>query len=207
MCVIEIFIFILGAAFSVVLVPYAEAQRLSFVGKMRMNLLLTEIEDIQVELERDVRAYFMALLNIRTQPDLAANGRVPFPVATPIDVSLVSRLYEETATLMTHEQRMAVKSIQSAAQQIYQAAFSAQQSLTEEKTYCVASLKNVVRLSASEALRLKSFLSLKEQFVSANVADSFKATEEMLVSLGFTEEQISASRIRESLFHDVEIKF
>ncbi len=204
---IEVCIFILGAAFSVILVPYAEDRRLRFLAKRRLELLFVELDDVRISLEQDARIYFQTLLNIRTLADLTAEGKVPIPVASAIDASLISRLYEESATLLTHEQRLLIKELPSTLQRIFTSASDCQESLVKDKKYCINSLKNVIRLSASEATNIKQLLSLKSDFSISKKKpnDFFEATDSTLFGLGFTEEQINLSRLRESTFHELDI--
>ncbi|ELB2784584.1 hypothetical protein QNE30_004514, partial [Vibrio alginolyticus] len=77
---IKVGLFLLGAIFSVILVPFIEKKKSDFLRVQSRESLWVELEDIQNELNEHIEQHFQFLVNLRTQSELASSGKLQVPM-------------------------------------------------------------------------------------------------------------------------------
>ncbi|WEM43894.1 hypothetical protein PTW35_09000 [Photobacterium sp. DA100] len=203
---IKIGLFLLGAVFSVILVPLIEKQKADFKRKQSYRGLMVELEDIQNELSEHIEQHFQFLLNLRTQTELVNTGKLPVPMPRKIDIDVLSHFYNESSTILTSPQRVAIKRIPSSIEQVMYHSQTGIDSILDQEIYCVQSTKNTIKLSCKLVFEINLLRQEGERFKNRDNLDSNKATAPVLSSLGFTKTQIETSRIEESMFNDIGVK-
>ncbi|MGU3815361.1 hypothetical protein [Vibrio diabolicus] len=199
-------IFFLGALFSILLVPRIEQKKADFQRKERYQELMAELDDLQKVLCDHLSTHFQFLYNIRTEHELAQSGRLPVPMPTAIDVDILVDLYKQSALILTPSQRIAIKRIPNSVHEIIRQSQSSVDSVVNEKSYCIQSVKNTIKLSCRLVYEINAIRHEQERFVSLDDLDSNFATIRILKSEGFTDEQIETSKIKETGFENIGIK-
>ncbi|MDR7120325.1 hypothetical protein [Rheinheimera soli] len=200
-------LYFLGVLTSVLLIPTIEKKKAETHRKESIKEVFIELEDIHFELAEDLAANFNFLLNLRAEPELAGSGEIPIPMPKKINSEVLADLYKKSALLLTSPQRLEIKRIPSNLSQIEHHSELFLKEFTENGSYCVASMKNTIKLSCFLLHKLNFLLEHRERFNFAKDLTSNKAVFPVLISLGFTAEQIAISRIEESRFDNVKVKF
>ena len=78
-------------------------------------------------------------------------------------------------------------------------------SITNEKIYCIQSIKNTVKLTCMLIHELNFLREHRERFVFAKDLNSNTAVLPVLKSIGYDEIQIAQSRVEESEFKDFKV--
>ncbi|HDS1205391.1 TPA: hypothetical protein QDZ84_000333 [Shewanella algae] len=199
-------IFFLGALFSILLVPRIEQKKADFQRKERYQELMVELDDLQKVLCEHLSTHFQFLYNIRTESELAQSGNVPVPIPSVIDVEILVDLYKQSALILNSSQRLAIKRIPNSVREIVRQSQSSVDSIVNEKTYCIQSVKNTIKLSCRLVYEINAIRHEQERFVTLDNLDSNSATIKILKSEGFTDEQIEVSKIKETGFDNIGIK-
>lgn len=205
--VIKFGLFFLGVLTSVLLIPTIEKKKAATFRKESLKEVFIELEDIHAELAEDLTANFNFLLNLRSEPELAGAGKIPVPKPKRINSDVLADLYKKSALLLTSPQRLAIKRIPSSLSEIEHHSELFLKEITENGSYCISSIKNTIKLSCMLLHKLNFLLEHRERFNFDRDFTSNKAVFPVLRSLGFTAEQISISRIEESGFDSVQVKF
>ena len=79
-------------------------------------------------------------------------------------------------------------------------------SVFEQQTYCIQSVKNTIKLSCRLVFEINLLRQEKDRFKKRDKLSSNSATSPVLRSLGFSESQIQTSRIEESQFNDLNVE-
>lgn len=199
-------IFFLGALFSILLVPRIEQKKADFQRKERYQELMVELDDLQKVLCEHLSTHFQFLYNIRTESELAQSGNVPVPIPSVIDVEILVDLYKQSALILNSSQRLAIKRIPNSVREIVRQSQGSVDSIVNEKTYCIQSVKNTIKLSCRLVYEINAIRHEQERFVTLDNLDSNSATIKILKSEGFTDEQIEVSKIKETGFDNIGIK-
>ena len=203
---IKVGLFLLGAIFSVILVPFIEKKKSDFLRKQSRKSLWVELEDIQNELNEHIEQHFQFLVNIRTQSELASSGKLPVPMPREINAEVLFDLYNKSSTILNSSQRVAIKRIPSSLSLIMNNSQSSIDSVFEQQTYCIQSVKNTIKLSCRLVFEINLLRQEKDRFKKRDKLSSNSATSPVLRSLGFSESQIQTSRIEESQFNDLNVE-
>jgi len=203
---IKVGLFLLGAIFSVLLVPFIEKRKSDFLREQSRNSLLVELEDIQNELNVHIEQHFQFLVNFRTQTELASSGKLPVPMPREINVNVLSELYQKSSTILTSSQRIVIKRIPNSLELIMKNSQASVDSVFEEQIYCVQSVKNTIKLACRLVFEVNMLRQERERFKKRDELDSNSATSPVLRSLGFSESQIKMSLIEESQFNDLNVE-
>ncbi|WMN64844.1 hypothetical protein [Vibrio parahaemolyticus] len=203
---IKVGLFLLGAIFSVILVPFIEKKKSNFLREQSRESLWVELEDIQNELNEHIEQHFQFLVNLRTQSELASSGKLPVPMPREINAEVLSDLYNKSSTILTSSQRVAIKRIPSSLSLIMNNSQSSIDSVLEQQTYCIQSVKNTIKLSCRLVFEINLLRQEKDRFKKRDELSSNSATSPVLRSLGFSESQIQMSRIEESQFNDLNVE-
>jgi hypothetical protein len=199
--------FFLGIITSVFLIPIIEKKKSESQKKEALDELFIELEDIHAELTDHLSSNFQFLLNLRTETELAQLGKVPVPMPQNIDTGVLSELYKKSALLLTSPQRLAIKRIPHSINEIMRHMQLSIDSVTNEKIYCVQSTKNAIKLSCKLAHEINFLREHRERFVFDNDLNSNTAAQPVLISLGFSKEQIEQSRVEETGLNKGEVVF
>lgn len=203
---IKVGLFLFGAIFSVILVPFIEKKKSDFLREQSRNGLLVELEDIQNELNEHIEQHFQFLVNLRTQPELANNGKLPVPMPREINIKVLSGLYNKSATILTSSQRIAIKRVPSSIDLIMKNSQSSIDSVVNQKIYSVQAVKNTIKLSCRLVSEINLLRQERERFRVREELNSNAATMPVLLSLGFSKDQIKMSRIEDSQFIDLNVE-
>ena len=203
---IKVGLFLLGAIFSVILVPFIEKKKSDFLREQSRESLWVELEDIQNELNEHIEQHFQFLVNLRTQSELASSGKLPVPMPREINAEVLSDLYNKSSTILTSSQRVAIKRIPSSLSLIMNNSQSSIDSVLEQQTYCIQSVKNTIKLSCRLVFEINLLRQEKDRFKKRDELNSNSAKSPVLRSLGFSESQIQTSRIEESQFNDLNVE-
>ncbi|MFM2657681.1 hypothetical protein [Vibrio owensii] len=203
---IKVGLFLLGALFSVILVPFIEKKKSDFLREQSRESLWVELEDIQNELNEHIEQHFQFLVNLRTQSELASSGKLPVPMPREINAEVLFDLYNKSSTILTSSQRVAIKRIPSSLSLIMNNSQSSIDSVLEQQTYCIQSVKNTIKLSCRLVFEINLLRQEKDRFKKRDELNSNSATSPVLRSLGFSESQIQTSRIEESQFNDLNVE-
>ncbi|EGS6764481.1 hypothetical protein NB502_14370 [Vibrio diabolicus] len=203
---IKVGLFLLGAIFSVILVPFIEKKKSDFLREQSRESLWVELEDIQNELNEHIEQHFQFLVNLRTQSELASSGKLPVPMPREINAEVLFDLYNKSSTILTSSQRVAIKRIPSSLSLIMNNSQSSIDSVLEQQTYCIQSVKNTIKLSCRLVFEINLLRQEKDRFKKRDELNSNSATSPVLRSLGFSESQIQTSRIEESQFNDLNVE-
>ena len=203
---IKVGLFLLGAIFSVILVPFIEKKKSNFLREQSRESLWVELEDIQNELNEHIEQHFQFLVNLRTQSELASSGKLPVPMPREINAEVLFDLYNKSSTILTSSQRVAIKRIPSSLSLIMNNSQSSIDSVLEQQTYCIQSVKNTIKLSCRLVFEINLLRQEKDRFKKRDELNSNSATSPVLRSLGFSESQIQTSRIEESQFNDLNVE-
>ncbi|WP_158134830.1 hypothetical protein [Photobacterium damselae] len=203
---INVGLFLLGAIFSVILVPFIEKKKFNFLREQSRESLWVELEDIQNELNEHIEQHFQFLVNLRTQSELASSGKLPVPMPREINAEVLSDLYNKSSTILTSSQRVAIKRIPSSLSLIMNNSQSSIDSVLEQQIYCIQSVKNTIKLSCRLVFEINLLRQEKDRFKKRDELSSNSATSPVLRSLGFSESQIQMSRIEESQFNDLNVE-
>ncbi|MCG9703467.1 hypothetical protein [Photobacterium damselae] len=203
---IKVGLFLLGAIFSVILVPFIEKKKSNFLREQSRESLWVELEDIQNELNEHIEQHFQFLVNLRTQSELASSGKLPVPMPREINAEVLSDLYNKSSTILTSSQRVAIKRIPSSLSLIMNNSQSSIDSVLEQQIYCIQSVKNTIKLSCRLVFEINLLRQEKDRFKKRDELSSNSATSPVLRSLGFSESQIQMSRIEESQFNDLNVE-
>ncbi|HCG6533777.1 MULTISPECIES: hypothetical protein [Vibrio harveyi group] len=203
---IKVGLFLLGAIFSVILVPFIEKKKSDFLRVQSRESLWVELEDIQNELNEHIEQHFQFLVNLRTQSELASSGKLPVPMPREINAEVLFDLYNKSSTILTSSQRVAIKRIPSSLSLIMNNSQSSIDSVLEQQTYCIQSVKNTIKLSCRLVFEINLLRQEKDRFKKRDELNSNSATSPVLRSLGFSESQIQTSRIEESQFNDLNVE-
>lgn len=198
-------LFFLGVITSVLLVPMIEKRKLEFQKKESLKELFIELDDIHVELIEHLKSSFQFLLNLRMETELAENGKLPIPMPKNIDTDVLSELYKQSALILTSSQRLAIKRIPNSINEIMRHSQLSVDSITNEKIYCIQSIKNTVKLTCMLIHELNFLREHRERFVFAKDLNSNTAVLPVLKSIGYDEIQIAQSRVEESEFKDFKV--
>ena len=205
--VVKFGLYFLGVLTSVLLIPTIEKKKAETLRIESLKEVFIELEDIHVELKEDLVANFKFLLNLRSEPELAGAGKIPVPLPKKINSDVLADLYKKSALLLKSPQRLAIKRIPNNLSEIERHSELFVNDFTENSSYCVSSIKNTIKLSCILLHELNFLLEHRERFNFARDLNSNNAAFPVLRSLGFTAEQIAISRIEESDFDNVEVKF
>ncbi|ELN6908209.1 hypothetical protein [Vibrio parahaemolyticus] len=203
---IKVGLFLLGAIFSVILVPFIEKKKSDFLRVQSRESLWVELEDIQNELNEHIEQHFQFLVNLRTQSELASSGKLQVPMPREINAEVLFDLYNKSSTILTSSQRVAIKRIPSSLSLIMNNSQSSIDSVLEQQTYCIQSVKNTIKLSCRLVFEINLLRQEKDRFKKRDELNSNSATSPVLRSLGFSESQIQTSRIEESQFNDLNVE-
>ncbi|MEQ2356224.1 hypothetical protein [Pseudoalteromonas piscicida] len=198
-------LFFLGVITSVLLVPMIEKRKSEFQKKESLKELFIELDDIHVELIEHLKSSFQFLLNLRMKTELAENGKLPIPMPKNIDTDVLSELYKQSALILTSSQRLAIKRIPNSINEIMRHSQLSVDSITNEKIYCIQSIKNTVKLTCMLIHELNFLREHRERFVFAKDLNSNTAVLPVLKSIGYDEIQIAQSRVEESEFKDFKV--
>ena len=198
--IVKVGIFILGTLVPLFLIPVIEKRKADYLRKESVDAVLIELQDIKVELLDHVDSYFNFLLNIRREPQLAEQGELPVPLPKKINIDILIDLYKKSALNLTTPQRLAIKRIPNTINSITTQAQNVVDSFTNNKTYCIQSIKNSIKLSCSLIYELNE-LHEKKNFTKIPL-NSNEVSILILESIGYNNEDILASRIDESRFGD-----
>ena len=198
-------LFFLGVITSVLLVPMIEKRKSEFQKKESLKELFIELDDIHVELIEHLKSSFQFLLNLRMETELAENGKLPIPMPKNIDTDVLSELYKQSALILTSSQRLAIKRIPNSINEIMRHSQLSVDSITNEKIYCIQSIKNTVKLTCMLIHELNFLREHRERFVFAKDLNSNTAVLPVLKSIGYDEIQIAQSRVEESEFKDFKV--
>ncbi|MBB1411441.1 hypothetical protein [Pseudoalteromonas sp. SG44-17] len=190
---------IFGALFSLFLVPMVEKKKAEFQCKKDLEMMFIELGDLQSELTCHIESYFKFLLKIRQEPELTNSLAIPIPLSRDINVDILIELYKNLALVLSRDQRLVVKRVPRNITLIMSHAQTAVSKLVDSDEYCIQSIKNTIKLSCKLVHELNSINEQRERYVDIYL-DSQSAMEPVLKSMGFTEEQLNISTIRETHF-------
>ena len=198
---VKIGIFILGTLVPLFLIPIIEKRKADYSRKESVETLFIELQDIKTELIDHVNSYFNFLLNIRTEQQLAEQGELPVPLPKKINIDILTDLYKKSALNLTTPQRLAIKRIPNTITTITTQAQNVIDSFTNDKTYCIQSIKNSIKLSCLLIHELDQMHEYRDKFTETKL-NSNDASGLILESLGYDNDVIAASKINESRFID-----
>ena len=198
-------LFFLGVITSVLLIPMIEKKKSESQKKESLEELFIELDDIHVELIEHLESSFQFLLNLRTETELAQNGKLPVPMPKNINTDVLGELYKKSALILTSPQRLAIKRIPNSINEIMRHSQLSVDSITNEKIYCIQSIKNTVKLTCRLIHEINFLREHRERFVFAKYLSSNTAVLPVLKSIGYNEVQIAQSRVEESEFNDLKV--
>lgn len=123
-----------------------------------------------------------------------------------IDVTMLLVLYKKTSIILTSDQRILIKRVSSSVDKIMKQSQNSVDCFVENDRYCIQSIKNTIKLACLLVFDINHLTQERERFKRRNDLDSNKATNPVLRSLGFTDNQINISRISESQFKGLNVE-
>lgn len=124
-----------------------------------------------------------------------------------INTDVLGELYKKSALLLTSPQRLAIKRIPNSIIDIMQHSQISVDSITHEKSYCIQSIKNTIKLSCRLIHEVNFLREHRERFVFAEGLNSNSAVLPVLQSIGYNKDQIAQSRVEESEFNGLKVEF
>lgn len=198
--VVNIILFVLGSILSLVLIPLAEKRRSDSQASRRLEEIYIELGDLQGELTKHIEAFFNFLHEIRVQSNGDFAAKLPIPIPQNINTTLLFEIYKESAIKLTPQQRQVIKRIPNEIDSIMSTARNAVEA-AQRNEYCVQSIKNTIKLSCYLVHLINGVRNQQERFKVRSDINSNSAVIPVLKSIGFSNEEIAASRIEESNFN------
>ena len=204
--IIKFGMFFLGIITSLLLIPVTEKKKSDVQRKESIDELFIELEDINFELIEHLESNFQFLFNLRAEEALANEGNIPMPMPKNINTDVLGDLYKKSALLLTSPQRLTIKRIPNRINEIMRHSKQYIDSFNNGEGYSIQSIKNTVKLSCLLVHEINFLREHRERYIIMKDLNSNNAVLPVLKSLGFSENQISISRIEESQFNDVKVK-
>lgn len=177
-----------------------------FVGRyyyrrhLKWKMLHKELAELSDKLGDAVFSFFNTLLKIRLSPDEAINFRLAVPCSPDLKVSQLSKVRHELDGRLSVRQEKALNAVENSAIEAASQLEEFENQVKQLETYCIMSLKNGIKLAAYSATIANQMISKLSSPTIEPLINSNGSIEPYLLSLGFSHEEISNSRVLETGF-------
>lgn len=186
---------IFGKYLSFHLLPKAEKKKSEHQRLEGYQELLAELEDMQKQLSEYIKLCFDCLYFLQVEPNKVNFGFYPCPLPHQIDAEFVSECYKKTRLHLSSDQRQAVKRIPSDISELNEIIkkFSYEQPLETINNRTI--LKRVVELACLIVFDVNKLRLEESRYKIPSKSDYIGKTRQVLDSLGFSSDQVDASKI------------